>query len=152
MDKTKTFFCWLLFGLLTLSACADEDGVGRKWCHKAAQVAGSLCLKGKPGEDGDVRIRISATSDVTAVDLTELGGPADAPRDGTPKTVQPGTGKVFWNSDNITHFLTITLNATTGSSGLYAPLVRPSVSARKGVTRTFMLFLSGDEYAFFLPE
>ncbi len=152
MDKTKTFFCWLLFGLLTLSACADEDEVGRKWCRKAAQVAGSLCLEGKSGEDGDVRIRVYATSNVTAVDLTELGGSADAARDGTPIGVQPGTGKVFWNSNNITHFLHITLNAAPGSPGRYATLVRPSGHGPKGETRTFTLFLAGSEYAFVLPE
>ena len=152
MGKTKTFFCWLMFGLLILSACADEDGDGRKWCRKAAQLAGSLCLEGRSGAEGDVRLRVYAMSNVASVDLTELGGSADVQRDGTPNTVQPGTGKVFWKSGNFTHFLTITLNAAPGNPGRYAPLIRPSGHGPKGGTRTFTLFLSGSEYAFVLPE
>ena len=31
MHQTKTFFCWLMLGLLTLSVCADEQESGRKW-------------------------------------------------------------------------------------------------------------------------
>ena len=141
-----------MFGLLTLSACADEDGDGRKWCRKAAQLAGSLCLEGRSGAEGDVLLRIYATSNVASVDLTELGGPSDASLDGTPNTAQPGTGKVFWDSDNITYFLTITLNAALGGPGPYAPLIRPSGHGPKGETSTFTLFLSGSEYAFVLPE
>ena len=152
MYGTRTSFCWLLFGLLFLTACADEQERGRKWCRKAAQVAGSLCLEGKSGAEGDVRIRVYATTNVASVDLTELGGSSDVLRDGTPIEVQPGTGKVYWNSDNFTHFLTITLNAATGSPGRYAPLIRPSGHGPKGETRTFTLFLSGSEYAFVLPE
>ena len=41
MSETKTSFCFLLLAVLTLSACADEQEKGRKWCRKAAQVAGS---------------------------------------------------------------------------------------------------------------
>ncbi|HIB93564.1 MAG TPA: hypothetical protein EYO60_04610, partial [Candidatus Lambdaproteobacteria bacterium] len=103
MSGTKTSFCFLLLAVLTLSACSDEQERGRKWCRKAAQVAGSLCLEGKSGAEGDVRIRVFGTSNVTQVNLAELGGSADAPRDGTPNSVNPGTGKVFWNSDNFTH-------------------------------------------------
>ena len=152
MSGTKTPFCFLLLAVLTLSACADEQESGRKWCRKAAQVAGSLCLEGKSGAEGDVRIRVYATSNVTSVNLSELGGNTDAPRDGTPNAVNPGTGKVFWNSDNFTHFLTITLNSNPGSPGRYAPLIRPSGHGPKGETRTFTLFLSGSEYAFVWPE
>ena len=145
MSGTKTSFCFLLLAVLTLSACADEQERGRQWCRKAAQVAGSLCLEGKSGEDGDVRIRVYATTNVTSVNLSELGGSADAPRDGTPNAVNPGTGKVFWNSDNFTHFLSLTLNAAPGNPGRYAPLIRPSGHGPKGETRTFTLFLSGSE-------
>jgi hypothetical protein len=152
MSGTKTSFCFVLLAVLTLSACADEQERGRKWCRKAAQVAGSLCLEGKSGAEGDVRIRVYATTNVTAVDLTALGGSADAPRDGTPNAVNPGTGKVFWNSDNFTHFLSLTLNSNPGSPGRYAPLLRPSGHGPKGETRTFTLFLSGSEYAFVWPE
>ena len=152
MHQTRTFFCWLLFGLLTLSACADEDGGGRKWCHKTAQVAGSLCLEGNSGAGGDVRIRVFGTTNVTQVNLSELGGSTDAHRDGTPNSVNPGTGKVFWNSGNSTHFLSLNLNAAPGNPGRYAPLIRPSGHGPKGETRTFTLFLAGSEYAFVLPE
>ena len=152
MSGTKTSFCWLLFGLLFLTACADEQDSGRKWCRKAAQVAGSFCLEGKSGAEGDVRIRVYATTNVTAVDLTALGGNTDAPRDGTPNSVNPGTGKVYWSSNNITHNLSLTLNAAPGSPGRYAPLIRPSGHGPKGETRTFTLFLAGNEYAFVLPE
>jgi hypothetical protein len=151
-SETKTSFCWLLFGLLFLTACADEQESGRKWCRKAAQVAGSLCLEGKSGAEGDVRIRVYGTTNVTAVDLTALGGSADAPRDGTPNSVNPGTGKVYWSSNNITHNLNLTLNAAPGKPGRYAPLIRPSGHGPKGETRTFTLFLSGSEYAFVWPE
>ena len=152
MYGTRTSFCWLLFGLLFLTACADEQDSGRKWCRKAAQVAGSLCLEGKSGAEGDVRIRVYGTTNVTAVNLTALGGSADAPRDGTPNSVNPGTGKVSWSSNNITHNLSLTLNAAPGSPGRYAPLIRPSGHGPKGETRTFTLFLSGSEYAFVWPE
>ena len=152
MYGTRTSFCFVLLAVLTLSACSDEQERGRKWCRKAAQVAGSLCLEGKSGAEGDVRIRVYATTNVTSVNLSELGGYTDAPRDGTPNAVNPGTGKVFWNSDNFTHFLKITLNAATGSPGRYAPLIRPSGHGPKGETRTFTLFLSGSEYAFVWPE
>ena len=152
MSGTKTSFCCLLFGLLFLTACADEQDSGRKRCRKAAQVAGSLCLEGKSGAEGDVRIRVYATTNVTAVDLTALGGSADAPRDGTPNSVNPGTGKVYWSSNNITHNLSITLNSAPGSPGRYAPLIRPSGHGPKGETRTFTLFLSGSEYALVWPE
>ena len=152
MCGTKTTFCWLLFGLLFLTACADEQERGRKLCSKAAQLAGSLCLEGNSGAEGDVRIRVYATANVTEVNLSELGGSADAPRDGTPNTVNPGSGKVYWNSDNFTHFLTITLNAAAGNPGRYAPLIRPSGNGSEGVTRNFTLFLSGNEYAFVPPE
>ena len=152
MSGTKTSFCWLLFGLLFLTACADEQERGRQWCRKAAQVAGSLCLEGKSGAEGDVRIRVYATTNVTSVNLSELGGNADAPRDGTPNSVNPGTGKVFWNSDNFTHFLSLTLNSAPGHPGRYALLIRPSGRGPKGETRTFTLFLSGSEYAFVWPE
>ena len=152
MSGTKTSFCFVLLVVLTLSACADEQERGRKWCRKAAQVAGSLCLEGKSGAEGDVRIRVYATANVTEVNLSELGGSADAPRDGTPNAVNPGTGIVFWNSDNFTHFLTITLNSAPGNPGRYAPLLRPSGRGPKGETRTFTLFLSGSEYAFVWPE
>jgi len=152
MSGTKTYFCLLLLALLTFSACADEQERGRKWCRKVAQLAGSLCLEGKSGGEGDVRLRVFSTSSVTAVNLTELGGIADALRDGTPNSVNPGSGKVYWNSDNFTHFLTITLNAAAGNPGRYAPLIRPSGNGSKGVTRNFTLFLSGNEYAFVPPE
>ena len=152
MSGIKTPFCFLLLAVLTLSACADEQESGRKWCRKAAQVAGSLCLEGKSGAEGDVRIRVFGTTNVTQVNLAELGGTADAARDGTPNTVNPGTGKVFWNSDNFTHFLSLTLNSAPGNPGRYAPLLRPSGHGPKGETRTFTLFLSGSEYAFVLPE
>ena len=152
MYGTRTAFYFVLLAVLTLSACADEQERGRKWCRKAAQVAGSLCLEGNSGAEGDVRIRVYATANVTEVNLSELGGSADAPRDGTPNTVNPGSGKVYWNSDNVTHFLTVTLNASHGNPGRYAPLIRPSGNGSKGATRTFTLFLSGSEYAFVLPE
>ena len=152
MSGNKTSFCFLFLAVLTLSACSDEQERGRKWCRKAAQVAGSLCLEGKSGAAGDVRIRVYATTNVTAVDLTALGGSAAAPRDGTPNSVNPGTGKVSWSSDNFTHYLTITMNAAPGNPGRYAPLIRPSGHGPKGETRTFTLFLSGSEYAFVLPE
>ena len=152
MSGTKTSFCFVLQAVLTLSACSDEQERVRKWCRKAAQVAGSLCLEGKSGAEGDVRIRVYATTNVTSVNLSELGGNADAPRDGTPNAVNPGTGKVFWNSDNFTHFLSLTLNSAPGSPGRYAPLIRPSGHGSKGETRTFTLFLSGSEYAFVWPE
>ena len=152
MSKTKTSFCFLLLAVLTLSACADEQERGRKWCRKAAQVAGSLCLEARSGAEGDVRIRVYATTNVTEVNLTELGGSADAPRDGTPNSVNPGSGKVSWNSNNITHNLTLSLNANPGNPGRYAPLIRPSGNGAKGATRTFTLFLSGSEYAFVIPE
>ena len=142
----------MLLAVLTLSACADEQESGRKWCRKAAQLAGSLCLEGKSGAEGDVRIRVYGTTNVTSVNLSELGGSSDVPRDGTPNAVNPGTGKVFWNSDNITHNLSLTLNAAAGSPGRYAPLIRPSGHGPKGETRTFTLFLSGSEYAFVWPE
>ena len=150
--QTKTSFCFLLLAVLTFSACADEQERGREWCRKAAQVAGSLCMEARSGAEGDIRIRVYATSNVDSVDLTELGGSADVRRDGTSIDVQPGTGKVFWNSDNTTHFLTVTLNAAPGSPGRYAPLIRPSGRGPRGETRTFTLFLSGSEYAFILPE
>ena len=152
MYGTRTAFYFVLLAVLTLSAYADEQERGRKWCRKAAQVAGSLCLEGNSGAEGDVRIRVYATANVTEVNLSELGGSADAPRDGTPNTVNPGSGKVYWNSDNFTHFLTITLNAAAGNPGRYAPLIRPSGNGSKGVTRNFTLFLSGNEYAFVPPE
>ena len=152
MYGTRTAFYFVLLAVLTLSACADEQERGRKLCSKAAQLAGSLCLEGNSGAEGDVRIRVYATANVTEVNLSELGGSADAPRDGTPNTVNPGSGKVYWNSDNFTHFLTITLNAAAGNPGRYAPLIRPSGNGSKGATRTFTLFLSGSEYAFVLPE
>ena len=132
MYGTRTSFCFVLLAVLTFSACADEQERGRKWGRKAAQVAGSLCLEGKSGAEGDVRIRVYATTNVTKVNLTELGGNANAPRDGTPNAVNPGSGKVFWNSDNFTHFLTITMNAATGSPGRYAPLyVLPDVAHKE---------------------
>ena len=152
MYGTRTSFCFVLLAVLTLSACSDEQERGRKWCRKAAQVAGSLCMEGKSGAEGDVRIRVYGTTNVTAVDLTALGGSEDAPRDGTPNSVNPGTGKVFWSSNNITHNLSLTLNAAPGNPGRYAPLIRPSGHGPKGETRTFTLFLSGSEYAFVLPE
>ena len=152
MSGTKSYFLMLLPGMLVLYACSDEQEMGRKWCQKAAQVAGSLCFEGKSGAEGDVRLKVYATSNVNTVDLSELGGSDQAPQDGTPLEVKPGTGKVFWNSDNITHFLTVTLNSAPGSPGRYAPLIRPSGHGPKGETRTFTLFLSGSEYAFVLPE
>ena len=152
MSGTNTSFCFLLLAVLTFSACADEQERGRKWCRKAAQVAGSLCLEGKSGAEGDVRIRVFGATNVTQVNLSELGGSNDAPRDGTPNSVNPGTGKVFWSSNNITHNLSLTLNAAQGSPGRYAPLIRPSGHGPKGETRTFTLFLTGSEYAFVLPE
>ena len=79
MYVTKTSFCFVLLAVLTFSACSDEQEKGRKWCRKAAQVAGSLCLEGKSGAEGDVSIRVYATTNVTQVNLAELGGSADAP-------------------------------------------------------------------------
>ena len=152
MSGTKTSFCFLLLAVLTLSACSDEQERGRKWCRKAAQVAGSLCLAGKSGAEGDVLIRVFGTANVTQVNLAELGGSVDAPRDGTANAVKPGTGKVFWNSDNFTHSLSLTLNSALGNPGRYAPLIRPSGHGPKGETRTLTLFLSGSEYAFVWPE
>ena len=149
---TKPNFCLLLVAVLSFSACADEQERGRKWCRKAAQLAGSLCLEGKSGAVGEVQLRVFGTSNVSAVNLTELGGVADALRDGTPNSVKSGSAKVYWNSDNFTHFLTITLNSAPGNPGRYAPLIRPSGNGSKGATRTFTLFLSGSEYAFVLPE
>ena len=138
--------------MLTLSACADEQEKGRKWCRKATQLAGSLCLEGNSGAEGAVMLMVFGTSNVSEVNLTELGGSADAPSDGTPNSVNPGSGKVSWNSKNITHHLTLTLNANPGNPGRYAPLIRPSGNGSKGATRTFTLFLSGSEYYFVIPE
>ena len=148
MDKTRIFFYRFLCGVLILSACSEEDLDGRKWCRKAAQLAGSLCLEARTGAEGAVRLKVYATTNVASVDLSELGGLDKAPQDGTPVEVKPGTGKVFWNSDNFTHFLSLTLNAAPGNPGRYAPLLRPSGRGPKGETRTFTLFLSGSEYAF----
>jgi hypothetical protein len=83
---------------------------------------------------------------------TELGGNIDAPQDSTPNSVKPGSRKVYWNSDNFTHFLTLTLNAAPGDPGRYSLLIGPSGNGPKGVTRNFTLFLSGSEYAFVIPE
>ena len=47
---------------------------------------------------------VFAKSNVLEVNLTELGGKVDAPQDGTPNSVKPGSGKVYCNSDNFTHF------------------------------------------------
>ena len=138
--------------MLTLSSCADEQEKGRKWCRKAAQLAGSLCLEGNSGAEGEVRLMVYATSNVSEVNLTKIGGIVDAPRDGTPNSVNPGSGNVSWNSNNITHNLTLTLNANPGNPGRYAPLIRPSGKGSKGATLKFTLFLSGSEYAFVIPE
>ena len=152
MTDTKTSFCFLLMLVLTFTACSEEQEKGRKWCRKAAQLAGSLCLEGNSGAEGEVRITVFGTIDVSEVNLTELGGSADAPRDGTPNSIKPGTGNVSWNSNNITHNVTLTLNANPGNPGRYAPLIRPSGNGSKGATRTFTLFLYGSEYAFVIPE
>jgi hypothetical protein len=152
MFETKISFFNFLLAVLIFTACSEEQEIGRTWCLKAAQLAGSLCLEGKSGAEGDVRIRVFATTDVSEVNLTELGGTADAPRDGLPNSVNPGSGKVYWKSDNYYHFVTLTLNAAPGDPGRYSPLIRPSGYAPKGVTRNFTLFLSGNEYAFVLPE
>ena len=152
MSGTKVYFCLLLLSVLTFTACADEQERGRKWCRKAAQLAGSMCLEGKSGAEGDVRIRVFGTMNVSAVNLTKLGGTSDVSRDGTANAVKLGTGKVYWNSDNFTYFLTITLNAAAGNPGRYAPLIRTSGNGSKGETRIFTLFLSGSEYAFVLLE
>jgi hypothetical protein len=152
MRGSKISFCFLLIMVLTFTGCADEQEKGRKWCRKAAQLAGSLCLEGKSGAEGEVRIIVFGTSNVSEVNLTELGGTDDAPRDGTPNSVKPGSGIVSWNSNNITHNITLTLNANPGNPGRYAPLIRPSGKGLKGATRTFTLFLSGSEYAFVIPN
>ena len=152
MSVNKISICLLLLTLLTLSACSDEQEKGRKWCRKAAQLAGSFCLEGKSGAEGDVWIRVYGTANVTEVNLSELGGSVDAPRDGTPNTVNPGSGNIYWKSNNITHNLTLTLDAAPGNPGRYAPLIRPSGKGSKGATLKFTLFLSGSEYAFVIPE
>ena len=152
MSETKASFCLLLLALLTFSACSDEQERGRKWCRKAAQLAGSLCLEGKSGAEGDVRIRVFGTMNVSAVNLTKLGGTSDVSRDGTANAVKLGTGKVYWNSDNFTNFLTLTLNTAPGDPRRYSLLIGPSGNGPKGVTRNFTLFLSGSEYAFVIPE
>ena len=74
MSETKSSFCLLFLAVLTFSACADEQEMGRKWCRKAAQVAGSLCLEGNSGAEGNVRIRVFGTTNVSQVNLSELGG------------------------------------------------------------------------------
>ena len=152
MSGTKTSFCILLLSVLTFVACSDEQDKGRKWCRKVAQLNGSLCQEGKSGAEGEVLIRIYATTDVSEVDLTELGGKADEPLDGTPNSVIPGHGKVYWKSGNFTHYLTLSLKAAPGNPGDYAPLIRPSGTGPKGATRIFTLFLSGSEYAFVPAE
>ncbi len=132
-------------------ACSD-GGWGRESCRKASEVAGSLCLEGERGATGEVFLAVYGTSEVTAVDLSELGGAAEVPRDGTPQPVSPGTGRVFWvSSDGVTHHLSLTLNAASGLPGPYAPLVRPPQAGPSGEARTFVLFLAGSEYAFVLP-
>ena len=95
---------------------------------------------------------VFAKSDVLEVNLTELGGNIDAPQDSSPNSVKQGSRKVYWNSDNFTHFLTLTLNTTPGDPGRYSLLIGPSGNGPKGVTRNFTLFLSGSEYAFVIPE
>ena len=97
-------------------------------------------------------IRVFATNNDSEVNLTELGGNIDAPQDSTPNSVKPGSRKVYWNSDNFTHFLTLTLNTAPGDPGRYSLLIGPSGNGPKGVTRNFTLFLSGSEYAFVIPE
>ena len=97
-------------------------------------------------------IRVFATSNVSEVNLTELGGKVDVIQDSTPNSVKPGSGKGYWKSDNFTHFLTLTLNAAPGDPGCYSLLIRPSGNGPKGVTRNFTLFMSGSEYDFVIPE
>jgi hypothetical protein len=111
-----------------------------------------MCLVWKSGVEGEVLIMVFAKSNVLEVNLTELGGKVDAPQDGTPKSVKPGSGKVYWNSDNFTNFLTLTLNTAPGDPRRYSLLIGPSGNGPKGVTRNFTLFLAGSEYAFVIPE
>ncbi len=141
MSGTKTSFCFLLLAVLTLSACADEQERGRKWCRKAAQVAGSLCLEGKSGAEGDVRIRVFGTTNVTQVNLAELGGSTDAPRDGTPNSVNPGSGKVYWSSNNITYNLSLTLCRSGKSRTLRAPYTSFRTWPKRRNTYLYALFV-----------
>ena len=97
-------------------------------------------------------IRVFATCNVSEVNLTELGGKLESPQDGIPNSIKPGSGKVYWNSDNFTHFLTLTLIVAPGDLGRYSLLIRPSVNGPKSVTRHLTLILSGSEYAFVILE
>ena len=111
-----------------------------------------MCLERKSGAEGEVLIRVFATSNVLEVNLTELGFKLDVPKDGTPNSVKPGSRKVYWNSDNFTHFLTLNLNAAPGDPGHYSLLIRPFGNGPKGVTSNFTLFLSASEYALVILE
>ena len=86
------------------------------------------------------------------VNLTELGGKVLAPPDCKPNSAKSGSVKVYWNSDNFTHFLTLNLNAAPGDPGHYSLLIRPFGNGPKGVTRNFTLFLSASEYALVILE
>ena len=111
-----------------------------------------MCLEGKSGAEGEVLIRVFATSNISEVNLTELGGKVLAPQDCKPNSVKSGSVKVYWNSDNFTHFLTLTLYVAPGDPGRYSLLIRSTGNGPKCVTRNFTLLLSGSEYAFVILE
>ena len=91
MCATKKYVCLLLLVVLTFSVCSEEQKKASKWCRKAAQLDGSLCLEGKSGAEGEVLIKVFATSNVLEVNRTELGGKVEAPQDGTPNSVKLGS-------------------------------------------------------------
>ena len=102
-------------------------------------------MEWKFGAEVEFLIRVFATSNISEVNLTELGGKVLAPQDCKPNSVKSGSVKVYWNSDNFTHFLTLNLNTTTGDPGRYSLLIRSSRNGPKGVTSNVTLFLSGSE-------
>ena len=136
----------LMFVFLT--SCADEADEGRKFCKRF----GPLCQEAEEGKEGEIFLSVYGTSDVSAVNLSELGGSASAQTDGTRERIQPGTGKLYWTSNVTQHYLEVSVHANPGEPGKYALLIQPPGRGNQGQTRTYKLFLSGSYYSFVFPD
>ena len=104
------FFLSVVAGVVELFSVFRREGKRSQMLTQSS----TTCWKFVSGRE--VLIRVFATSNVSEVNLTELGGKVELPQDATPNSVKPSSGKVYWNSDNFSHFSILTLNAAPGES------------------------------------
>lgn len=104
------------------------------------------CAKGKDGEGGSVYGYMSWSSDINAVDLTQVGVTDSTIYSNTRYKLKAGNATIYWRSNSTVYYLAVTVeDGTSGSKGKESslPLVGKGEDGKDGQDRVYKVYFSG---------